>query len=498
VTGHDEAVQPRAAATGAPLLCPFDLTVEAIDRFVNCELADHPVYDSLELQWFDDEVHGRGMLAFLSHRDDRRVDYYVTPGLRLDRSSYEIGGGTGVWLETTFEAERLEVGPEGVVVDVRFRDRDGREVEVRLDDRDAGPRRTGELLAPVGTGIEAPVSLALVVLRDFDLVRRTATPPRIRLAGEDVATGVLPGATVHRRHLVKAAAPLVVATVCRSGTRVLPTVDATDPEAVLLDPTGGGVAGVTATDGTYVARLTLQPPLPPLGDLPDGTATTGTWRTQLDGRPLTGGTWRAQRHGEQVELGLDVTEPWQPPRGLPPLLRFVTRVMPTFRRWPTTYRWRADVDLQEPPRMVSRWERVGDDRGERYRKVTRSAGGGDPDRTSGARRLAVASSAAIAVLYLAIASGILSVGRAEVGELGVLGVAGGVFAALAVGLWRLRRRWLWAAAAVLQVLLAGMYVAIAPDRLPPYEVWGLTIRGLSLLLLVALVRLLFARRTQAS
>jgi hypothetical protein len=116
------------------------------------------------------------------------------------------------------------------------------------------------------------------------------------------------------------------------------------------------------------------------------------------------------------------------------------------------------------------------------------------DRSTQLRRLAATTSAAMAVVYGLIYAGVLSVGRAEVGELGILGVAGAVFAVLAVLVWAVARPALWAAAAVLQVALAGMYVAIAPERDPAYELWGLTLRALSLVLLVALVALLVEHR----
>jgi hypothetical protein len=35
--------------------------------------------------------------------------------------------------------------------------------------------------------------------------------------------------------------------------------------------------------------------------------------------------------------------------------------------------------------------------------------------------------------------------------------------------------------------VAAMYVAVAPERDPAFEVWGLTIRGLSFVLIVLLV-----------
>lgn len=105
-----------------------------------------------------------------------------------------------------------------------------------------------------------------------------------------------------------------------------------------------------------------------------------------------------------------------------------------------------------------------------------------------ALRVAVAAAAATSVLYLAIFAGVLSVGRADVGELGILGVAGAVFAAFAALLWWVRHRAVWIGVALFQLPLAAMYVAIAPERDPSFEVWGLTIRALSVVLVVALVR----------
>jgi len=77
----------------------------------------------------------------------------------------------------------------------------------------------------------------------------------------------------------------------------------------------------------------------------------------VDDARLVAGPWSARRSADRVELDLDTDTPWRP-RGLPWLLRVLTRVVPAFRRWPTTYRWRATVDLAGPLTVAGRWERT--------------------------------------------------------------------------------------------------------------------------------------------
>ncbi len=354
------------------VVSPFTLTVDTIGRFLNCELAGHPVYDGLELQWFDDQVHGTGMLAFLSRRDDRTVDYYVCPELRLDRAGYQIGGGTRGWWVTDFEVAVLRVDRSGVVADVRWRDVDGRLVEVSVDDRAAGARCSGDVLAPVSAGIDEPTSMLFVLMHGFDLVRRGGEAPSIRIDGVEVPTGSLPLRSLHRRHLVKAAGPLATAQLNPDRTGALRAVDVEQPGDVLLDPAGGGIRGLRASNGVTTAELRLDPPFPSLDALTASSRRTGSWSLRVDGATLAGGSWRARRRGGRATVGMDVTAGWRPAHGLPALLRVVTTVVRTFRRWPTTYRWTATVELGDQATIDSAWERTDAGRGRTYRRLTRS------------------------------------------------------------------------------------------------------------------------------
>jgi hypothetical protein len=306
------------------------------------------------------------MLAFLSRRSDRRVDYYRQRGLWLDPAGYEIGGGTGSWTETDFEVARLEMAEDGVDAEVRFTDVEGRPVHIRVDDRDGRRRRRAQLLAPVGAGIDRPKALLLVWLRGFDLVRVSNARPTISIAGREASTGRLPGARLHRRHLIKYAAPVCAVEVNRGQDGPMTGVGQLD-----LSSDRSRIQAIVAEGGGHRARVALDPAPPDLRALPDGAVEEGRWHVTVDGARLTGGVWSAARSGDEATLGLVVTERWRP-GPLPLLMRIVTTVVPVFRQWPTTYRWRAVVHLGALPTMSSGWERVVSSGAAGYRRWTRS------------------------------------------------------------------------------------------------------------------------------
>ena len=347
--------------------CPLSLRLEQIGCMLNAELVDDPVDDVVELQWFDDDRHGRGMLVFLSRREGRAVDYYQQRGLNLDRSGYHLGGGTRSWSEVDFEVARLEVADDGVDAQVRFRDVDDREIEVRVDDRDGRARRRGGLLAPIGSSIEHPNSLLLVWLPAFDLVRRTGDSPVIRIGGRDAQIGRLPGARLHRRHLIKYAAPVLAAEVNRGHEGSLSSAAA---DAQTSEREGDLWTSVTAPAGGHRARLVLDPGLPDLAGL-GSSVERGRWHVEVDGARLTGGAWVTSGSGGTARVIFDVDQRWRPGR-LPWLMRLVTTVVPVFRRWPTTYQWQCDVRLDEEPTMASFWRRTGPESADDDRRVTQA------------------------------------------------------------------------------------------------------------------------------
>jgi hypothetical protein len=121
--------------------------------------------------------------------------------------------------------------------------------------------------------------------------------------------------------------------------------------------------------------------------------------------------------------------------------------------------------------------------------------------TSVARYVAIGASAAAAALYLGIGLGVLDIGSAEgtdpaLFEFGALMAA--VFGITAVLLWFIRARVLYAAVAVLQVVVLLGYVAAASYREPAFDLWGALIKVAQVVILVAVVYLFAHARAATS
>ena len=113
------------------------------------------------------------------------------------------------------------------------------------------------------------------------------------------------------------------------------------------------------------------------------------------------------------------------------------------------------------------------------------------------RYLAAMASAATAALYFGIGAGVLTVVEASpdgpnLFEFGV--AAGGAFVVGAVLLLAFDRRLLWVLGAALQVAVILMYVVVASQRTPPFEAWGLLIKLLQVVVLIALAYLVVRPR----
>ncbi len=126
---------------------------------------------------------------------------------------------------------------------------------------------------------------------------------------------------------------------------------------VVLDG-DGSVTRISTGQEPYRVEIDFFPGFPNLLDLTSGGSAAGRWSIRIAGVSITGGSYSASREGDRLAVGLDVTEHWNP-SVLPLSMELFTRLMPMFRTWPATYRWRGVVELGTEPVMSGTWERKG-------------------------------------------------------------------------------------------------------------------------------------------
>ena len=116
-----------------------------------------------------------------------------------------------------------------------------------------------------------------------------------------------------------------------------------------------------------------------------------------------------------------------------------------------------------------------------------------------AQLTATVAALATALLYLLIGLGVLNIGTStqDTGNQDLLGfgvASGVVYVTVAALVYLIKRRVVWILTAVLDFLVIVMYFAVASVRQPPYEIWGLLIKALELVLLGALIYLIYRSR----
>jgi hypothetical protein len=346
------------------LLVPITLELSTIRQLLIVDVADDPTYRTLEPQVL--EGPGGDGLVLLAYRHDGHVELYAPPGLDVDPSGYDgLGAGLLGIQHASFERARFEVAEGGLLLELAFEVPDGRRFDLRIHEHLAGGRDRIPVLAPVGGSFDAPAFFPFLWLPGLSFVPVRGTEVEVRIDGQVRSVPRLPLPVGGRRCLMARYDPDVL--VCQvnpdsvgEATRV-PRRTSSGTGGTGVDVVevadGFGVAAVRVARGDHTCAVLLDPPLPEPRTMPQATTRSGAFLLQADDSTELRGRYELTRTEGRVDIVIEGLGPWRT-RTRRPLLALLFR-LPLFRRWPTTYRWRAtlDVDPASEGRLTSTWER---------------------------------------------------------------------------------------------------------------------------------------------
>jgi hypothetical protein len=353
------------------LLNPFSFHVDPMERLllVNFEKNPDSVYKGFEPQYFDDEVHGRGLLV-IGWRNDLRVDVYHEPGLKLNPATYDIAGkGLNQMFEKKFTSAVFEVLDAGVMADIVFNDGLGRKIEIRISEQHPKTRKPFSLLAPMGDAAENPSAMPLVFVHDFYFIRRNHTEFQILIGGQihqpDRFPIPLDGTwMLFARY---SADPFIVTfnpardgpiNIEKVGEKNVLIKEGTELE-LSVNSAAREIHRLTKKMGKHEIHLVFEPAFPQLNLLKENIEVSGKFsvKGQISAGRI-GGIYKVKRNQSNIQVVLEPKEGWIPNETKIPI-RFLYTVAKIFKHWPKTYRWTAE--LQEDNgnwKIKSDWERL--------------------------------------------------------------------------------------------------------------------------------------------
>ncbi len=353
------------------ILNPFSFHVDPMERLllVNFESNPDVIYKGFEPQYFDDDIHGKGLLV-IGWKNDMKVDVYYEKGLKIKAETYDIAGkGLNQMIEREFESAVFNILDEGVHADIVFDDILGRKVEIRIFEKHPKKREPFGLLAPMGDAAESPSAMPLVYVHDFYFVRRKHTDFQIKISGKHLKPDKFPipldGTWMY---FARYSADPFIVTFNSAIDGKLETLDSfknrlvTDGNTKLeISPNGPAMEIKKMTNKTskHEVILDFEPAFPQVNLLKGTVEVSGKF--SVKGHSSTGridGDYKIQKNNKKIRILLEPTEGWIPNENKL-TVRFLYAVVKTFKNWPKTYRWIADLEeFNGSWEMKSDWERL--------------------------------------------------------------------------------------------------------------------------------------------
>jgi hypothetical protein len=359
----------------AHIFSPFQIDIDPMERLllINFEKDPDSLYVGFEPQAFDDDINGTGILV-IGWRNDGKIDVYHQPGLHPDPEKFDIAGkGLANMLEREMDGALFEITERGAQAQITFPDLDGRMIELHLEERSTRTRKPFGLLAPMGQAAENPSAMPLVLLHDFYFVLRSDTDLSVKIEDRYHEPDSFPlPLDFSRVQFARYSPDPLIAMLNPAYDGELHPMDEPANNTVILGETryeltmNGPVYEIQSFSRTYKHReliVSFSPAFPNVGALRAGAETSGTF--EIAGDSTTGfirGEYSVQNRDGQIKIELIPSGGWIPNE--PKLtLRFLYRMVPMFKEWPTTYRWTANLQRtgDDEFMMISSWERMYDD-----------------------------------------------------------------------------------------------------------------------------------------
>lgn len=354
------------------LIHPCNLAVDPMESLllVNFEEDPDSVYIGFEPQKFNDTINGKGYLI-IAWRIDGKVDVYHEKGLSLDTSKYSIAGkGLAHMIMTEFENSLLEFNENGVNAHFTFTDMFNREIIIRIAEHNSRKRKPFGLLAPMGDAVENPTTMPLIFLQDFYFVRRKNSEILLSIDNRIHNTDNLPlPIDGSKMTFIRYSPSPIITTFNHAFSGALHQHELNENQEVIFTENQelhvtwinneAYVTFIVVQNATHPVQIIFNDAFPNIANIKNDSDYSGAFSIQA--HPSSGkiqGIYTITKKENIIYVTVIPSKGWVPKR-TKLSLSFLYTVVHTFKQWPSTYKWSANLYSQEGAYfMESNWKRI--------------------------------------------------------------------------------------------------------------------------------------------
>lgn len=315
--------------TNKELICPFNLNIEPMAKLILFDVEDDPLYSTIELQEFDDDI-SKGLIIIL-YRKDNEVDVYYTDGIKHD---FYKGSNNGVSQQISVEVYTFEKTSDQLNFKLRFTDKDNNKIYIEATEKNSNKKHF-DILAPAGDMIDNFDSFPLFFMQKTAFLEKAHSSIVIEISGEKRKPVAIP--------------------IAINGKFVFLSRYCLDPVAVSLNENFHGIIKPINSSGInnlnlktnsdykeivelridkykHKAKLKFSPPIPELLFLKNNTKIKGRFSTTVDNYSgIVAGKYYIKKVNDKVHLFMKPLKGWQPMPG---------------KKWFKKYKWKSTISKE--------------------------------------------------------------------------------------------------------------------------------------------------------
>lgn len=339
---------------------PFSLSIEPLKKIIVIDYQNDKEYKTIEPQYYEDS-DGRKGLRILMYRHDKKVDVYWERDVVFDPDNFTLEDGIGNASVVKMISSKFEISPEyGVDMDIRFNDISGRRVELKIKESN-GSNKCFPFLAPVGKDIKNPNKLFFAYMQEFDFVKQKGAIFYTKIEDRVLVPANFPIMRNFRKvYFARYSTKLTIGEINKYGFSPL-------VKQLHSGTNKCGSFNIDLNDQNKITsywidynnekvKMILKDGFPNISDLRNNTATEGIWEYRISDDTISGGNYILNRKDHLVAIEFNITKNWKPKK-LPFGFIIFTSIVRSFLTWPTTYKWRGELNLEDLS-LTGKWFRV--------------------------------------------------------------------------------------------------------------------------------------------